>query len=231
MGDVGHPFARRVLNAFFYALTALICDVDTGALSKIPPRGPLIIVSNHVNVLEIPVIIPRLGQRPISGFFASYRLSSPWMRWLLTTYGGIAVKRGAPDARALESAARRILAGDIFAMAPEGTRSGDGVLGKGRAGVVVLGLETDVPILPVVHHGDAHWQSNLKRLRRTPFHIDVGVPFRLNARGERVDRALRLAIAEEIMVQMAALLPVAWRGEYTQKVGRTPQYLDFISFS
>jgi 1-acyl-sn-glycerol-3-phosphate acyltransferase len=153
------------------------------------------------------------------------------MRWLLTTYGGVAVKRGAPDARALESAARRILEGAIFALAPEGTRSGDGVLGKGRAGVVLLGLQTGAPILPVVHHGDAHWQSNLKRLRRTPFRIEVGTPFRLNPRGQKVDRALRRVIAEEIMVQMAALLPVAWRGAYAEKVGRTPQYLDFISSS
>jgi 1-acyl-sn-glycerol-3-phosphate acyltransferase len=227
----GHPFARRALNAFFHTLTAVICDVEAGALEEVPPYGPLILVSNHVNVLEIPVIVPRLGSRRISGFFASYRLSSPWMRWLLTTYGGVPVKRGAPDVNALQSAADRISAGDIFALAPEGTRSGDGVLGRGRAGVVILGLETGAPILPVVHHGDAHWQANFKRLRRTPFRIEVGKPFRLNPRGKKVDRTLRQAIIEEIMVQMAALLPVSWRGMYADKVGQDPEYLDFITLT
>jgi 1-acyl-sn-glycerol-3-phosphate acyltransferase len=231
MSSAQRPVAREAINTFFHLLTALICDVDSSALEQVPERGPLILVSNHVNVLEIPVLLPRLGQRPISGFFASYRLKSPWMRWLLMTYGGIPVHRGAPDSTALEAAVERIRAGDIFALAPEGTRSGDGVLGGGRAGVVVLALETGAPILPVVHHGDAHWQSNLKRLQRTPFHIEVGTPFKLNPQGLNVDRALRQAMVAEIMIQMAALLPPSWRGPYAEDVDKTPEYLDFQTLS
>jgi 1-acyl-sn-glycerol-3-phosphate acyltransferase len=216
-----------MVNAFFYALTGIICDVNSDALELVPERGPLILVSNHVNVLEIPVIVPRLGDRPISGFFASYRLESRWMRWLLTTYGGVAVRRGTPDITALEAAAQRIRAGDIFALAPEGTRSGDGVLGRGRAGVVLLALETGAPIMPVVHHGDAQWQSNLKKLRRTPFNIEVGTPFRLNPRHEKVTRVIRQSMIDEIMVQMATLLPPSWRGEYADRVGQQPRFLHF----
>ncbi len=216
-----------MVNAFFYGLTTLICDVDSSELSKVPQRGPLILVSNHVNVLEVPVLVPRLGDRPISGFFASYRSKSFWMRWLLTTYGGIPVQRGAPDTEALKAAADRIRSGDVFALAPEGTRSGDGVLGRGRAGVVLLALETGAPIMPVVHYGDANWQENLKRIRRTPFHIRVGMPFSLDTRGKRADRALRQAMLEEIMVQMAALLPESWRGEYAESINKKPIYLDF----
>jgi 1-acyl-sn-glycerol-3-phosphate acyltransferase len=93
--------------------------------------------------------------------------------------------------------------------------------------VVLLALETGAPILPVVHHGDANWQDNLKRIRRTPFHIRVGQQFNLNTRGERVDRALRQAMLEEIMIQMAALLPETWRGEYAGSVEEKPVYLDF----
>jgi 1-acyl-sn-glycerol-3-phosphate acyltransferase len=219
---------RRAVNAFFYLLTALICDVDASELSKVPRRGPLIVVSNHVNVLEIPVIVPRLGDRPISGFFASYRLKSHWMRWLLTTYGGIPIQRGAPDSSALRAAAERIRSGDIFALAPEGTRSSDGVLGRGRAGVVVLALDTGAPILPVVHHGDAHWQTNLKRLRRTPFHIEVGSAFRVKPQAQKINREVRQAIVDEIMTQMAASLPRAWRGKYAEKVDATPQFLEFL---
>lgn len=222
------PFARRALNAFFYLLTTAICEVEADALARVPRRGPLILVSNHVNVLEIPVLVPRLGDRPVSGFFASYRLKSRWMRWLLTTYGGIPVHRGAPDTKALRSAAERIQAGDIFALAPEGTRSRDGILGRGRAGVVVLALETGAPVLPVVHHGDAHWQQNLKRLRRTPFRIEVGTPFRLNSRGEKVNRALRQAMLAEVMAQMAALLPEQFRGQHEAGAARAPRYLDFL---
>jgi 1-acyl-sn-glycerol-3-phosphate acyltransferase len=224
-----NPFARRVLNAIFYTLTALICDVDASELVAVPEYGPLILVSNHVNVLEIPVLIPRLGDRPISGFFASYRLKSVWMRWLLTTYGGIPVHRGTPDGAALRAAVDRIRDGDIFALAPEGTRSGSGVLGRGRAGVVLIALQTGAPILPVVHHGDAHWQANLKKLRRTPFHIRVGTPFMLKSHGVKVDRAIRKEMVEEIMAQMAALLPPSWRGQYGDRVDVQPKYLEYVA--
>jgi 1-acyl-sn-glycerol-3-phosphate acyltransferase len=226
-----NPLARRALNAFFYALTALLCDVDASALGSVPERGPLILVSNHVNVLEIPVLVPRLGDRPISGFFASYRLKSVWMRWLLTTYGGIPVHRGTPDGTALKAAVDRIRAGDIFALAPEGTRSGNGVLGRARAGVVLIALQTGAPILPVVHHGDAHWQANLKRLRRSPFHIRVGAPFVLKAHGAKVDRAIRQEMVEEIMAQMAALLPPSSRGQYGDRVDAQPKYLEFVTLN
>ncbi|MGD2058488.1 MAG: lysophospholipid acyltransferase family protein [Anaerolineales bacterium] len=227
MSSKQRSVARKTLNAFFYILTSLLCDVDANALKRIPERGPLILVSNHVNILEIPVLLSRLGDRPISGFFASYRLKSGWMRWLLSTYGGIPVHRGAPDKKALNAAVERIRAGDIFALAPEGTRSGDGVMGRGRAGVVLMALNTGAPILPVVHHGDAHWQSNLRRLRRTPFHIEVGTPFKLNPHGLNVDRSLRQAMLGEIMTQMAALLPPSWRGPYADEVAKTPNYLEF----
>lgn len=228
MNSTYQPVARRAVNAFFYLLTSLICDVDASELVKVPRQGPLILVSNHVNVLEVPVLVPRLGDRPISGFFASYRLKSAWMRWLLTTYGGIPVHRGAPDTQALRAAAGRIRAGDIFALAPEGTRSGDGVLGRGRAGVVILALETGAPILPVVHHGDANWQENIKRFRRTPFRIRVGRPFRLVTRAVKVDRALRQAMVAEIMIQMATLLPENMQGEYAKHVGVKPEHLQFL---
>lgn len=231
MSSTSNPIARRLLNTFFYLLTSVLCDVESSALARVPVRGPLILISNHVNVLEIPVLVSRLGKRPISGFFASYRLDSSWMRWLLTTYGGIAVHRGAPDVKALRTAADRIREGYIFALAPEGTRSGDGVLGRARAGVVVLALETDTPILPVVHYGDAHWQTNLKNFKRTPFQIEVGSAFRLNPHGEKVTRPIRQAMLEEIMVQVAALLPEQYRGQYAGRPDKAPRYLDFVDIT
>ena len=220
---MSHWIVVRVLKF----LTSILCRIDSAELNKVPAHGPLILITNHVNILEIPVLYTRLQPRPISGYFASYRLNSRWMKWLLTTLGGIPVHRGQPDRTALALAAERIRAGDIFALAPEGTRSGDGRLQKGRAGVVLLAIETGVPIIPVAFWGSEHWLHNLRRLRRTPFHVAVGKPFIIELDGKTPDRALRQQVVDEIMLQLAKLMPEVYRGVYRGRA-EEPRFLRFL---
>ena len=220
--------SQTLVLKFLDALTSTICRIDDAQIAKVPARGPLILITNHVNVLEIPVLHSRLQPRPISGFFAAKRLDSAWMRWLLNTLNGIPVQRGKLDRTALRQAISRIRAGDTFVIAPEGTRNADGRLGQGKPGVVLLALQTEAPIQPIVHWGDVHWQRNLPRFRRTPFHIVVGRPFRLDTGGKRVDREMRQEILDEIMVQMAVLLPAEYRGVYANRDATNPKYLRFL---
>jgi 1-acyl-sn-glycerol-3-phosphate acyltransferase len=218
------------LHRFFWLLTSSICKIEDHQLARIPSEGPWILVTNHVNVLEIPVFYTRLQPRPISGFFAAYRLESVWMRWMLHAFGGIPVRRGEPDLSALRSAIERIQAGAIFAVAPEGTRSPGGNLQKGKAGVVILAQKSGAPIQPMVHFGDYHWQKNIKRLRRTPFNIAVGRPFRLVTHTERMTSSLRQAVTDEIMLQMASLLPKSYRGYYAHR-HPTTEFIQFLDGS
>lgn len=208
-------------------MTAILCRVEAESLARVPGSGPLILVTNHVNILEIPVLYTRLQPRPISGFFAAYRMKSTWLRWLLTTFGGIPVERGRPDRQAMRQAAERLRAGDIFALAPEGTRSKDGKLQRGRAGVVLLALEGGAPVLPLAFWGSENWQRNLKRLRRTPFNIAVGTPFRIQCE-QRPDRATRQAVVDEIMRELAGLLPEEYRGAYADAPTTSARYLEYI---
>ena len=220
--------SQTLVLKFLDILTSTICRINDAQLERVPARGPLILITNHVNVLEIPVLYSRLQPRPISGFFAAKRLESAWMRWLLNALHGIPVQRGKLDRTALKGAISRIRAGDIFAIAPEGTRNADGCLGPGKPGVVLLAMQSDAPIQAVVHWGDKHWQRNLRRLKRTPFHIAAGRPFRLDTRGKRVDRHMRQEILDEIMVQMAALLPPEYRGVYANRDAANSKYLQFL---
>ena len=220
--------SQTLVLKFLDILTSTICRIDDAEIVKVPARGPLILITNHVNVLEIPVLYSRLQPRPISGFFAAKRLESAWMRWLLNALHGIPVQRGKLDRTALRQAISRIRAGDIFAIAPEGTRNADGRLGPGKPGVVLLAMQSGAPIQPIVHWGNKRWQRNLRRLRRTPFHIAVGRPFRLAPGGVRVDRQMRQDILDEIMVQMAMLLPQEYRGVYSNRETTKPKYLQFL---
>lgn len=219
--------SQAIVLEFIRTLTSAICQIDDAALERVPYEGPLILVINHVNVLEVPVILSLLNPRPLSAFIAAYRMDSFWIRWLVTTFDGIPIRRGTPDREAIDQAVERIKAGDMFGLTPEGTRSGDGCLQKGKPGVVHLALETNAPILPMVHWGSENWQQNLARLRRTPFHIAVGKPFRLNPT-TAINRSLRGEILLEIMQEMAALLPQKYRGVYANSPARDPIYLRFL---
>ncbi len=218
---------HRVVIATLKGLTSLLCRIDDEQLARVPQRGPLILVANHVNILEMPIVYARLQPRPVTGFAAAYRWEKLWTRWLLDVCGAIPLHRGEADIAALRKALEMLKAGHIFAIAPEGTRSGHGRLQRAHPGVVLLALRSGAPLLPVVYYGAEHYRDNLRRLRRTDFHIVVGEPFYVDAGGARVTRQVRRQITDEIMYQMAALLPPAYRGVYSDLSAATEKYLRF----
>jgi 1-acyl-sn-glycerol-3-phosphate acyltransferase len=221
-------FTQQVVMATLRGLTSLLCRIDAAQLERVPKRGPLIIVTNHVNILEIPIIFSRLWPRPVTGLGAAVRWDNFLTRWLLNLFGTIPLHRGTADIGALRRAIELLRAGSIILIAPEGTRSGHGRLQKAHAGVVSLALRGAAPLLPVVFYGSENYRQDLRRLRRADFHIVVGRPFRLDAGGRRVTRQMRQEMLDEVMVQLATLLPPAYRGVYadTSSAGRG-SYLAF----
>ena len=219
--------AHRIVVATFKCLTSLLCRIDDAQLARVPDRGPLIIVTNHVNILEIPIIYTRLQPRPVTGLVAAVRWNSRWSRWLLDVCGAIPLRRGEADVAAMRRVIETLKAGHIVIVDPEGTRSGHGRLQRGHAGVVLLALRSGAPLLPVVFYGSEHYKDNLRRLRRTDFHIAVGKPFYLNAGRVKVTRQVRRQMIDEIMYQMSALLPPAYRGVYSDLNIATEMYLTF----
>jgi len=219
--------AHCIVVATLKGLTSLICRIDDAQLARVPDRGPLIIVTNHVNMLEIPIIYTHLQPRPVTGMVAAVRWKRRWSRWLLDVCGTIPVRRGEADVSAMRSAIEVLKAGRILIIDPEGTRSGDGRLQQGHAGVVLLALRSGAPLLPVVFYGSEHYKDNVRRLRRTDFHIAVGRPFCLDPGGVKVTRQVRRQMIDEVMGQMAALLPPAYRGVYSDLDTASETYLAF----
>ena len=91
-----------------------------------------------------------------------------------------------------------------------------------------MALHSGAPLLPLVYYGSENYRQEFSRLRRTDFHIAVGRPFRLDARGERVTRAVRQQMLDEVMYQLAALLPPDYRGIYADLDAATQKYLVFV---
>jgi 1-acyl-sn-glycerol-3-phosphate acyltransferase len=217
---------RRLMNLFLHNWASLVCRLDVAQLDRIPQRGPLLLVANHINFLEIPVIYTRVGARPVRVMVKAETFDSPLMRALFDRSLTIPVRRGEADTTALRRSAEALQAGNILAVAPEGTRSGDGRLQRGHPGVVMLALRSGVPILPMAYFGGEAFWHNLPRLRRTDFHIVVGNPFYLRAEG-KVTREMRQQMTDEIMYQVAALMPPRYRSYYADLSAATETYLHF----
>ena len=90
-----------------------------------------------------------------------------------------------------------------------------------------MALEADTPILPVAHHGGENIWKNIKRFKRTQFCFKAGKPFRIKFEGN-LGKEERENILNEVMGQMARLLPVHMRGIYTQQAESECKYLEFI---
>ncbi|MBM4464948.1 MAG: 1-acyl-sn-glycerol-3-phosphate acyltransferase [Chloroflexi bacterium] len=217
----------QVVTSTIKGLLRFLCRVDDAQLARVPDRGPLIIVANHVNFLEVPLLYTHLQPRSVTGFAKAEIWDNPALGALFDLGGAIPLQRGEADMVALRQALKVLEAGHILAVAPEGTRSGHGRLQRGKPGVVFLALHSGAPLLPVVYYGGELFWRNLSRLRRTDFHIVVGQPFYLEPGEVKITRQVRQLMVDEIMYQVAALLPQAYRGVYAELAAATEAYLRF----
>jgi 1-acyl-sn-glycerol-3-phosphate acyltransferase len=221
-------FMHWAVTSTIKLLTHVLCRVDSGQLSRVPTGGPLILTTNHVNFLEIPILYTHLHPRPMTAFVKAETWDSPVLGKLADLWGAIPLQRGEADISALRVALKALEDGQIVGVAPEGTRSGNGCLQRGQPGIALLALRSNAPLLPMVSYGGELFWSNLPRLRRTDFHIAVGQPFYLSSNGTKVTREVRQQMTDEIMWQMARLLPPAYRGVYSDLDGATAVFLRFL---
>ncbi|NOY98652.1 MAG: 1-acyl-sn-glycerol-3-phosphate acyltransferase [Chloroflexi bacterium] len=221
----------RLLHRFVSGLvktgTSILCRIDGAELEKVPPRGPLIAYANHIGSLEVPLLFAHLQPRPVTALAKVESWDIPLYHWLFNLWRLIPVRRGEADLDALRQSLAMLKEGYIFGIAPEGTRSHDGRLRRAHPGAVPLALHSGAPLLPIAHWGAENFSENIKRLRRTDFHIRVGKAFHLDTRGERVTRQVRQQMVDEMMYQLARLLPEKYRGAYADLDKATEKYLRF----
>jgi 1-acyl-sn-glycerol-3-phosphate acyltransferase len=216
-----------VVNFTLRGITRTICMVDDSELSRIPAHGPLILVGNHVNFLDAPILITHLQPRRVVALVKEETWNNPALGMLFKTWKAIPIRRGEVDMGAFREALQVLKDGQMLAIAPEGTRSGNGVLQKGQTGMVPLAIKSGAPILPVVYFGAERFWKNIRGLNRTPFTIRVGRPFQLKTLESLPSREQREQMTTEIMYQIAALLPPAYRGYYSDMSKATEDFLVF----
>ena len=213
------------INFLIRVYTRITCRIDAPDLHKFPMHGPLIAIANHTGQIEVPLIFAHLQPRKLSGWAKAESWDNKFLNWVFGVWGIIPVRRGEADMHALKEALRALQKGLIFGIAPEGTRNYNGVLRRALPGTVIIALHSGAPIIPIAHWGGEVYLKNLKRFKRTDFHIRIGEPFRINVEGVKVTGEMRQQIVDEMMYELAKLLPEEYRGEYSDMSRATSQYL------
>ena len=178
--------AGKLVTGIIKGVIDISCRIDDRELEKIPYKGPAIIIMNHTNFLEVPLVYIHLMPRPISGLAKKESWKIPLYGFLAKQWNGVPIKRGTADMSAFRKISEVMKQGRILIIAPEGTRNVTGVLKKAYPGIITMAKQNNVPIIPVAHFGSENFWSNMKRLKRTDFTIRVGKPFYIEPGTEKI---------------------------------------------
>jgi 1-acyl-sn-glycerol-3-phosphate acyltransferase len=214
-----------LINFIIRVYTRIACRIDAPDLQSIPKQGTLIIITNHTGQIEVPLLFAHLQPRKMTGWAKVESWDNKFLNWVFGVWGIIPVRRGEADMHALKAALRALEKGYIFGIAPEGTRNRNGILIRAQPGTVTLALHTGAPVLPVAHWGGEKLMKNIKRFKRTDFHIRLGQPFKVDTQGIKVTGEIRQQIVDEMMYEVAKLLPEEYRGVYSDLSKATGNFL------
>jgi 1-acyl-sn-glycerol-3-phosphate acyltransferase len=216
-----------IVNVVLRALFRLLCRLDVAELRRLPRSGPAILVMNHINFLEAPLVAAFIASPKLAALSKKENLSNPFYGYFAGLWNAIPIDRGGVDTDSFNRCLAWIENNGILGLAPEGTRSRNGVLRQGKAGVAVLALRAGVPIWPVAHFGTENFWKNLKAFKRTPITFKVGQPYMIEPAGS-MTKTVRQEVTDEIMVSIARLMPESHRGPYASGIHNTLQHLRLL---
>ncbi len=188
----------------------------------IPDEGAAIFASNHLSFSDsifLPLMVPRrMTFLAKSDYFTGRGLKGRATAAFFKGVGQLPVDRsgGKAGEAALSSGLRILRRGELLGIYPEGTRSPDGRLYRGRTGVARMALEAGVPVLPVAMIGTDKAQPTGKKLPRIMrIGIRIGRPLSFSRyEGMEDDRFVLRSITDEIMYELMLLSGQEYVDEY-----------------
>jgi len=198
---------------FMGPLLSLLGRPKTQGLEHVPNSGAVILASNHLAVADsfyLPLVVRRrITFLAKAEYFTGTGIKGWFMRWFYTAAGQVPIDRtDADSASAALSTAQRIVAqGKLLGMYPEGTRSPDGRLYKGKTGMARLALETGVPVIPVAMVGtDVVNPPGSKMWHFGRVEVRFGKPLDFSRfEGLAGNRFIERAVIDEVMYELMRL--------------------------
>ena len=199
-GRVAH-WCARTWSWLILATTGV--EVQSSGIESVPPGESYVFVSNHQSIYDIPILfchVPfqlRIIAKASLGAF-------PVLGWHLRYTGHVLVDRGRAGAKTLRQVAGLMRHAHSLIVFPEGTRSGDGQLGRFKAGLFLLAVEAGLPVVPVAIVGSRHVMRK-GRLMTCPGRVELIINEPISTRGlKRADvRALARRARDVIATTVA----------------------------
>ncbi len=166
----------------------------------VPEAGPVLLASNHLSGLDT-ILIPSFSPRTVQFLAKSSLFASRIGGWFFRQIGAIPVHREASSAAqsALDAGRDVLAAGKVFAVFPEGSRSRDGRLYRGRSGAAWLALETGAAVVPVGLIGTNRALRNPATGRPERVEVRFGAPVQLHDLAKLPAGRARREATERIM--------------------------------
>lgn len=198
----------RLVRTVIRLAAAVLFRLRVRGQENIPDSGGAIIAANHASYLDPPIVGGSI-RRQVRYMAAEELFRVPVFGPLIRSVGSFPVKRGEDDRSALREAVRQLKRGHLLLVFPEGTRSFDGELGEGKAGIGFIALHAGVPVIPAFVRG-AHEALPRGRWWVKPVRVTVrfGPPIAPPEgpvpRGEAARQAYQ-AVADSVMREIAKL--------------------------
>jgi 1-acyl-sn-glycerol-3-phosphate acyltransferase len=182
-------------------------------LEHVPDDGPAILASNHLSFSDS-FFLPLVVDRKITFLAKSDYFTGPGMRgWLTKQFfagvGQVPIDRsgGRASMAAIETGVRVLREGNLLGIYPEGTRSPDGRLYRGRTGPARMALAAPAPVIPVAMIGTDRIQPTGQKIPNLyPLTIRIGAPLDFSRyAGMQDDRFVLRSMTDEIMYELMML--------------------------
>jgi 1-acyl-sn-glycerol-3-phosphate acyltransferase len=191
-------------------------------VGNIPRSGPFILAANHISFVDS-LFMPLLCPRPVVFLGKADYFEKARTRWFFQGVNMIPVRRegGSAGEAAIQAGIEALRQGRVVGIYPEGTRSPDGRLYRGKTGVARMALEARVPVIPVAIRGTDEvmpLDSKLPRLSGKVV-VEYGKPLRFVRYYDRArDRFVLRSVTDEIMYEIMMMSGQEYVDEYASKV-------------
>lgn len=207
-----------ILRFLIRILLKLIARFEIRGKENVPLTGGMVIASNHIGILDIIMVYFVMDRTDLFIPVAEKWEKIGWIRWIGKHFNFLFVDRYNPDLRAMRKMIALMQEGKCLVIAPEGTRSRTGSLNEGKPGVAYLAARSGFPVIPVAITGtaDETLLENVKHFRKSNITLTGGKQFIIPPLPKTDRDAALQKSTDEIMCQIAVLLPEKNRGVYAE---------------
>lgn len=227
------PFGERLWRAFRLSLYLgarpfvlvafrLLFGFRIEGIENVPKKSGALVICNHIHNSD-PILLVAAFPRPLLWMAKKEVFSVPVIGWIADSAGAFPVDRGSADRAAMRNAERLLREQYLVGVFPEGTRSVTGGLKDVYPGVALIAVKSGMPILPTAIIGSDRLPFNGHKGRRRAkgrliVTVRIGKPFELTAKDAAGKRRDLADLTDEMMIEIAKLLPEEYRGIYAERL-------------